>query len=92
MHFQRKVKKRAWVLKECIDRVPDDIEAVEELLNYGLQLTDVDVLVAVGKGVCFFLHYLLIRPILDNFYCFTTRRYCTVNLERINFCRSEFLI
>lgn len=38
--YLSKVSKRDWVLRECLGRVPNDIDAVRELLMFGLQNTD----------------------------------------------------
>ncbi|XP_076245721.1 NBAS subunit of NRZ tethering complex [Calliopsis andreniformis] len=43
-----KVTKRAWVLHECINRVPDTIEAARELLNFGLKGANLQTLIAIG--------------------------------------------
>ncbi|XP_038068120.1 neuroblastoma-amplified sequence-like [Patiria miniata] len=48
--YLSKITKRAWVLHECLERVPDDIDAARELLQYGLRGTDLEALVAIGKG------------------------------------------
>lgn len=47
---QSKIKKRAWVLHECLERVPENVEAAKELLQYGLKGTDLEALLAIGKG------------------------------------------
>jgi len=41
--------KRSWVLHECLERVPDDFDAMHELLKYGLRGTDVEAMVALGN-------------------------------------------
>ncbi|XP_072038105.1 NBAS subunit of NRZ tethering complex-like [Amphiura filiformis] len=48
--YLSKITKRAWVLHECLERVPDDIDAARELLQYGLRGTDLEALIAIGKG------------------------------------------
>ena len=49
--YLSKIKRRSMVLKECMNTVPSDIEAVRELLNYGLIETGLDVLAKLGdKG------------------------------------------
>lgn len=40
--YLRKVKKRSWVLHECCERVPMELDAARELLKFGLHFTDVD--------------------------------------------------
>ena len=41
--------KRSWVLHECLERVPEDFEAMHELLKYGLRGTDLEAMVALGN-------------------------------------------
>jgi len=41
--------KRSWVLHECLERVPDDFDAMHELLKYGLRGTDLEAMVALGN-------------------------------------------
>lgn len=48
--YLSKITKCTWVLHECLERVPDCLEAVRELLEFGLRGTDVDALVAIGEG------------------------------------------
>ncbi|XP_033634879.1 neuroblastoma-amplified sequence-like [Asterias rubens] len=48
--YLSKITKRAWVLHECLERVPEDIDAARELLQYGLRGTDLEALVAIGRG------------------------------------------
>ncbi|XP_014228300.1 neuroblastoma-amplified sequence-like [Trichogramma pretiosum] len=45
-----KVSKRLWVLDECISRVPETLEATRELLNFGLQGTNLETLSAIGEN------------------------------------------
>jgi len=37
------------VLHECLERVPEDFDAMNELLKYGLRGTDLEALIAIGK-------------------------------------------
>jgi len=46
--YLSKMKKRSEVLKECTETIPNDIDAVRELLEYGLKATDLEALIAVG--------------------------------------------
>ncbi|EHB07797.1 Neuroblastoma-amplified sequence, partial [Heterocephalus glaber] len=46
-----KIKKRSWVLHECLERVPENVEAAKELLQYGLKGTDLEALLALQRGV-----------------------------------------
>ena len=48
--LQSKISKRSWVLHECLERVPDSIDAMRALLNYGLRGTDLEALIAIGEG------------------------------------------
>ncbi|XP_074051180.1 NBAS subunit of NRZ tethering complex isoform X1 [Macrotis lagotis] len=48
--YLSKIKKRAWVLHECLERVPENMEAAKELLQYSLKGTDLEALLAIGKG------------------------------------------
>ena len=48
--YLSKVAKRNWVLRECLERVPEDVDAARELLIYGLKNTDLAVVVG-GEGV-----------------------------------------
>nr|XP_048295685.1 NBAS subunit of NRZ tethering complex isoform X2 [Myodes glareolus] len=49
-NYLSKIKKRSWVLHECLERVPENVDAAKELLQYGLKGTDLEALVAIGKG------------------------------------------
>lgn len=49
--IQSKIKKRSWVLHECLERVPENVDAAKELLQYGLKGTDLEALLAIGRGV-----------------------------------------
>ncbi|RMC17230.1 hypothetical protein DUI87_05808 [Hirundo rustica rustica] len=48
--YLSKIKKRTWVLHECLERVPENADAAKKLLQYGLKGTDLEALVAIGKG------------------------------------------
>ncbi|XP_032999018.1 neuroblastoma-amplified sequence isoform X1 [Lacerta agilis] len=48
--YLSKINKRSWVLHECLERVPENVDAAKELLQYGLKGTDLEALVAIGKG------------------------------------------
>ncbi|XP_077988543.1 NBAS subunit of NRZ tethering complex-like [Glandiceps talaboti] len=48
--YLSKITKRSWVLHECLERVPEDVDAAKELLLYGLRGTDLEALIAIGKG------------------------------------------
>ncbi|KAM3855647.1 NBAS subunit of NRZ tethering complex isoform 2-T2 [Vipera latastei] len=47
--YLSKIKKRSWVLHECLERVPENVDAAKELLQYGLKGTDLEALIATGK-------------------------------------------
>uniref|UniRef100_A0A3P8UP13 NBAS subunit of NRZ tethering complex n=1 Tax=Cynoglossus semilaevis TaxID=244447 RepID=A0A3P8UP13_CYNSE len=44
-----KIRKRSWVLHECVERVPENVDAAKELLQYGLKGTDLEALIAIGN-------------------------------------------
>ncbi|CAB1339734.1 unnamed protein product, partial [Coregonus sp. 'balchen'] len=44
-----KIHKRSWVLHECVERVPENVDAAKELLHYGLKGTDLEALIAIGN-------------------------------------------
>ncbi|KAK6490067.1 neuroblastoma-amplified sequence [Huso huso] len=46
--YLSKIKKRSWVLHECVERVPENVDAAKELLQYGLKGTDLEALIAIG--------------------------------------------
>uniref|UniRef100_A0A8D2IZ58 NBAS subunit of NRZ tethering complex n=1 Tax=Varanus komodoensis TaxID=61221 RepID=A0A8D2IZ58_VARKO len=48
--YLSKIKKRSWVLHECLERVPENVDAAKELLQYGLKGTDLEALIAIRKG------------------------------------------
>jgi len=48
-NIQSKIVKRSWVLHECMERVPEDFDAMHELLKYGLRGTDLEAMVALGS-------------------------------------------
>uniref|UniRef100_A0A8C7YVQ8 NBAS subunit of NRZ tethering complex n=1 Tax=Oryzias sinensis TaxID=183150 RepID=A0A8C7YVQ8_9TELE len=47
--YLSKIRKRSWVLHECVERVPENVDAAKELLQYGLKGTDIEALVAIGN-------------------------------------------
>lgn len=49
-NYLSKIKKRSWVLHECLERVPENVDSAKELLQYGLKGTDLEALIAIGKG------------------------------------------
>ena len=46
--YLSKMKKRSEVLKECLNTIPEDIDAAKELIVYGLRATDLEALIALG--------------------------------------------
>ena len=48
--MQSKISKRSWVLRDCLERVPENIDAMKELLLYGLRGTDLEAVIAIGQG------------------------------------------
>ena len=49
--YLSKVAKRNWVLRECLERVPEDVDAARELLLYGLKNTDLAIVVGGSQEV-----------------------------------------
>ncbi|XP_056284464.1 NBAS subunit of NRZ tethering complex isoform X2 [Pseudoliparis swirei] len=47
--YLSKICKRSWVLHECAERVPENVDATKELLQYGLKGTDLEALIAIGN-------------------------------------------
>ncbi|KAM8832299.1 NBAS subunit of NRZ tethering complex isoform 1-T1 [Spinachia spinachia] len=47
--YLSKICKRSWVLHECVERVPENVDATKELLQYGLKGTDLEALIAIGN-------------------------------------------
>ncbi|XP_041364061.1 neuroblastoma-amplified sequence-like isoform X2 [Gigantopelta aegis] len=47
--YLSKISKRSWVLHECLERVPDSVDAMRELLEYALRGTDLPALILIGK-------------------------------------------
>ncbi|KAM4522694.1 NBAS subunit of NRZ tethering complex isoform 2-T2 [Odontesthes bonariensis] len=47
--YLSKIRKRSWVLHECVERVPENVDAAKELLQYGLKGTDLEALIAIGN-------------------------------------------
>ncbi|KAM9703151.1 NBAS subunit of NRZ tethering complex [Menidia menidia] len=47
--YLSKIRKRSWVLHECVERVPENVDAAKELLQYGLKGTDLEALMAIGN-------------------------------------------
>ncbi|XP_021958481.1 neuroblastoma-amplified sequence [Folsomia candida] len=45
-----KIKKRNWVLQECLERIPPNADAARELLTFGLQGTDLRAAVLISQG------------------------------------------
>jgi WD40 repeat protein len=48
--YLTKVKRRSLVLRECLTTVPNDVDAIRTLLEYGLQETDLSVLEMMAEG------------------------------------------
>lgn len=48
--YLSKIRKRSWVLHECVERVPENVDAAKELLQYGLKGTDLEALIAIGNS------------------------------------------
>lgn len=50
-----KIKKRNWVLQECLERIPLNADAARALLNFGLTGTDLSAAVMISQGIDWFL-------------------------------------
>ena len=46
--YLTKMRRRTEVIRECLETVPEDIDAARELLKYGLRATDLEALVALN--------------------------------------------
>ena len=44
-----KIKRRVTVLKECLETIPEDLDAARELVKFGLSGTDLESLIALGE-------------------------------------------
>lgn len=47
--YLSKIKKRSWILHECLTRVSADIDTTKYLIDFGLRGTDVDSLIAIAN-------------------------------------------
>ena len=47
--YLSKIKKRSWVLHECEERISPNIDTTKYLLDFGLQGTDLDILLAIKE-------------------------------------------
>lgn len=47
LKLKSKIKKRSWVLHECLERVPLDIDTAKFLIDFGLHGTDIDAIQAI---------------------------------------------
>ncbi len=47
--YLSKIKKRSWILYECLERVPDQIDSAKYLIDFGLHGTDIDALIAINE-------------------------------------------
>lgn len=48
--YLTKIKRRSEVIRECLETIPDDLDAARELLRYGMRATDLEALVGLGQG------------------------------------------
>ncbi|XP_047117537.1 NBAS subunit of NRZ tethering complex-like isoform X2 [Schistocerca piceifrons] len=62
--YLSKITKRSWVLRECIERVPESFAAARELLEFGLKGINLETVVAVGEGIDGG-HFILQHPDLE---------------------------
>ena len=47
--YLSKIKKRSWILHECEERVPSNLETTKSLIEFGLSGTDLDALIAIKE-------------------------------------------
>ncbi|VVD02485.1 unnamed protein product [Leptidea sinapis] len=50
-HYLSKVSKKIWVVHQCVDRLPESLPAARELLDFGLQLTNQNILEEINKDL-----------------------------------------
>jgi len=105
-NVKSKIMKRSWVLHECLERVPEDFDAMHALLKYGLRGTDLQAMVALGNHtdngrsvvhviyICV-LHLISFNPVwqMDSLCCITVAivsRVCTF-VYSVGMCGIDFL-
>lgn len=49
-YVQSKVSKKIWAVHQCVDRLPESLQAAKELLQFGLQLTNEKILDGKQQG------------------------------------------
>ncbi|XP_046978708.1 NBAS subunit of NRZ tethering complex-like isoform X2 [Vanessa cardui] len=50
-NYLSKVRKKIWAVHQCVDRLPESLPAANELLHFGLQLTNQKILEEINKGL-----------------------------------------
>lgn len=76
--YLAKVKKRTWVLSQCLTRVPENLHAARELLLYGLRGTDLEVSFHFGiRGEVLGMKDAMVHP----YTCYQTV-WCTLSNHR----------
>nr|XP_026492571.1 neuroblastoma-amplified sequence-like [Vanessa tameamea] len=50
-NYLSKVRKKIWAVHQCVDRLPESLPAANELLHFGLQLTNQKILEEINKDL-----------------------------------------
>uniref|UniRef100_A0A3B5BP03 NBAS subunit of NRZ tethering complex n=1 Tax=Stegastes partitus TaxID=144197 RepID=A0A3B5BP03_9TELE len=85
--YLSKIRKRSWVLHECVERVPENVDAAKELLQYGLKGTDLEALIAIGNREDGGSFVVLKDSLLTRLYVCV--RMFRLTLEQKELCRSR---
>ena len=48
--MQSKIRKRSWILHECLERVSSNIDTTKYLIDFGLRGTDLESLIAIKEN------------------------------------------
>ncbi len=48
--LQSKIRKRSWILHECLERVSSNIDTTKYLIDFGLRGTDLESLLAIKEN------------------------------------------
>ncbi len=64
MDYLSKIKKRSWILHECLTRVSTNIDTTKYLINFGLRGTDIDSLINLQENCDNRYIWLLIKSLL----------------------------
>ncbi|XP_050344688.1 NBAS subunit of NRZ tethering complex-like [Nymphalis io] len=50
-NYLSKVRKKIWAVHQCVDRLPESLQAANDLLHFGLQLTNQKILEEINKDL-----------------------------------------